>query len=162
MLEIIKLYAYVCKLNLKKQHRNASLVNQEYDLGLWNRDTEDCDFLSLTENYGKSRLDDGIFAVNDKLVKMNYAEFAKNKEKEQLSFFQDFQEDDIVELGCGLGGNLFSLHSAGFKNLTGCDLSPNAISKLKNYVDELGMIYLSTPFSRAAADKLEEKKEETK
>lgn len=136
MLEIIKLYAYVCKLNLKKQHRNASLVNQEYDLGLWNRDTEDCDFLSLTENYGKSRLDDGIFAVNDKLVKMNYAEFAKNKEKEQLSFFQDFQEDDIVELGCGLGGNLFSLHSAGFKNLTGCDLSPNAISKLKNYVDK--------------------------
>ena len=133
--EILKLYAYVFKLNLKKQNRTISTVNQEYDLGLWNKNVEDSDFTSLKGNYGKTG-QSGIFVVNDELVKMSYREFIKNKEIEQLSFFQDFQEDEIVELGCGLGGNLFSLYNNGFKNLTGCDLSPNAISKLKNYVEK--------------------------
>jgi len=102
---------------------------------LWARDVEDSDLVTLQGNYGKTG-QDGIFAVNNELVKMSYAEFTKNNENEKLKFFQDFQEDDIVELGCGLGVNIFSLHNHGFKNLTGCDLSPNAISKLKNYVDK--------------------------
>jgi sialic acid synthase SpsE len=36
-----------------------------------------------------------------------------------------------------------------------CALSESEDIKLKNYVEKLGMIYLSTPFSRAAADRLE-------
>ena len=36
-----------------------------------------------------------------------------------------------------------------------CSFSENQEIALKNYVEELGMIYLSTPFSRAAADRLE-------
>ena len=39
-----------------------------------------------------------------------------------------------------------------------CSLSDEEEIQLKNYVDELGMIYLSTPFSRDAADKLQEMK----
>jgi N-acetylneuraminate synthase len=37
-----------------------------------------------------------------------------------------------------------------------CTLSEEEEHDLKKYVDELGMIYLSTPFSKSAADKLEE------
>jgi len=37
-----------------------------------------------------------------------------------------------------------------------CSLTEQEEFELKNYVDELDMIYLSTPFSRKAADKLEE------
>ena len=37
-----------------------------------------------------------------------------------------------------------------------CSLSENEDRKLKKYTEELGMIYLSTPFSRAAANRLEE------
>ena len=37
-----------------------------------------------------------------------------------------------------------------------CSLTEEEEFKLKKYVDELDMIYLSTPFSRKAADKLEE------
>lgn len=37
-----------------------------------------------------------------------------------------------------------------------CSLSLDEEVALKKYVEELGMIYLSTPFSRAAADRLEE------
>ena len=37
-----------------------------------------------------------------------------------------------------------------------CALSNEEEYDLKKYVDELGMIYLSTPFSKSAADKLEE------
>ena len=36
-----------------------------------------------------------------------------------------------------------------------CSLSEDEEVKLKKYTEELGMIYLSTPFSRAAADRLE-------
>ncbi|MFZ0183412.1 MAG: N-acetylneuraminate synthase family protein [Nitrosotalea sp.] len=39
-----------------------------------------------------------------------------------------------------------------------CSLTEDEDIKLKKYVEELGMIYLSTPFSRAAADRLEEMK----
>ena len=37
-----------------------------------------------------------------------------------------------------------------------CSLSESEDRKLKKYTEELGMIYLSTPFSRAAANRLEE------
>lgn len=37
-----------------------------------------------------------------------------------------------------------------------CSLKKNERVKLKEYTESLGMIYLSTPFSRAAADELEE------
>mgnify|MGYP001281703598 CR=1 FL=1 len=37
-----------------------------------------------------------------------------------------------------------------------CALSKNDEIELKNYVEELGMIYISTPFSRKAADFLAE------
>tara|TARA_B110001454_G_scaffold148816_1_gene138233 strand:+ start:649 stop:1695 length:1047 start_codon:yes stop_codon:yes gene_type:complete len=37
-----------------------------------------------------------------------------------------------------------------------CSLSENEDKKLKKYTEELGMIYLSTPFSRDAANRLEE------
>lgn len=36
-----------------------------------------------------------------------------------------------------------------------CSLTENEEIKLKKYVEDLGMVYLSTPFSRAAADRLE-------
>jgi len=36
-----------------------------------------------------------------------------------------------------------------------CSLSFNEVKKLKDYTESLGMIYLSTPFSRAAADELQ-------
>jgi len=43
-----------------------------------------------------------------------------------------------------------------FNIINNCTLTKNEIIKIKNYVEKLGMIYMSTPFSRAAADFLEE------
>ena len=37
-----------------------------------------------------------------------------------------------------------------------CSLTQQEEIKIKDYVEDLGMIYLNTPFSRAAADRLEE------
>jgi len=42
-----------------------------------------------------------------------------------------------------------------WKIMKRCSLSEDQEIKLKDYVKELGMIYLNTPFSRAAADRLE-------
>ena len=128
------MYAYVFKLNLHKQNRDTSLVNQEYNLGLWARNVEDSELTSTVGNFGKTG-QDGIFAVSNELVKLSYDDFEKNSQKELISFLHDFEKNEIIELGCGMGGNLFSLYNSGFQNLSGCDISPNAIIKLKNYND---------------------------
>lgn len=46
-------------------------------------------------------------------------------------------------------------HESIWKIMERCRLSEEEDRKLKNYVEKKGMIYLSTPFSRAAADRLE-------
>jgi N-acetylneuraminate synthase len=43
-----------------------------------------------------------------------------------------------------------------WKIMERCSLSKDEEIQLKKYVEELGMIYLNTPFSRAAANRLEE------
>ncbi len=42
-----------------------------------------------------------------------------------------------------------------WKIMKRCSFSEDQEIQLKDYVEELGMIYLNTPFSRAAADRLE-------
>ena len=43
-----------------------------------------------------------------------------------------------------------------WKMMKRCSLSKKEDVSLKKYVEKLGMIYLSTPFSRSAVDRLEE------
>lgn len=43
-----------------------------------------------------------------------------------------------------------------YEIMAGCALSEEEEQEMKRYTEELGMVFLSTPFSRAAADRLEE------
>ena len=58
-----------------------------------------------------------------------------------------------MELGCGLGVNLFLLYKAGFRKLEGYDLSENAISRVKQYSEKkeihihFGVHDLNQPFT---------------
>ena len=158
-LEKLKLYVYVIKLNFKKQKRTYHIINEEYDKGIWNRQINDLEIKNLDGNYGKTG-QTGIFAINDVLTKISYEEFHKNREKEFLLVFKNFEKEKIIELGCGLGGNIFSLYNAGFKNLSGCDLSSNAILKLKNYTEKNDFNInffihdLNNPFNLELKDKI--------
>ena len=133
--DTVKIFGYIMKLNFQKQKRDYDLVNKQYDLGLWNRPFEEIDFETAGGNYARKDMDQIIISpINDKLVKIPrrvYEEYAKI---EFLSFFQNHIHDPIVELGCGLGYNLFSLYNSGFTDLAGYDLSKNSINNLKKYV----------------------------
>ena len=134
IIEILKLYGYVMKLNLKKRKRNMDLIDKEYNSSKWNRPMEQINFETISGNYDRKDTDEfAIFSINDQLKKIVRRQFEELHQKEFLSFFKNYTQDQIIELGCGLGTNLFSLYNNGFKNLNGCDVSNNAINNLKEY-----------------------------
>jgi len=134
IIEKLKIYAYIIKLLAKKQRRNYSVIDQEYNSGIWNKKFEEINFESLHGNYARNDVDEYIImSYNDKLIKC-VRRTVENKYYDQiLKVLQEFKEDSVVELGCGLGANLFMLHNAGFKKLEGYDLSQNAINHLRQY-----------------------------
>ena len=135
ILDLIKLYGYITKLSLNKKNRDFSLIDKEYNSGIWNRRFEEIEFESSSGNFKRKDLDDlSIFPVSDKLLKISRRDYDKKSGSEFLSFFKNFSTDSIIELCCGLGHNLFRLYNSGIQNLTGCDLSINAINNLKKYV----------------------------
>lgn len=134
IIEILKIYGYVMKLNLKKRKRDMNLIDKEYNSGKWKRPVEQIDFETVFGNYDRKDTDEfSIFSINDQLKKIKRRQFEELYQKEFLSFFKNYTQDQIIELGCGLGANLFGLYNNGFKNLNGCDVSNNAINNLKEY-----------------------------
>lgn len=86
----------------------------------------------------------------EKAKKMVYDAFHAGAEC--VKFQYHIPEEEMIKNDVIPGNTTESI----WEIISRCSLTDNEEKKLKNYVDELGMIYLSTPFSRAAADKLEE------
>ena len=138
--DIISLYAYVIKLCLQKKNRDYSLIDEEYNSGMWDRPFKEIDFETLGGNYNRSDMNElNISPILDKLVKISRRDYDVKRQAEFLSFFKSYTQDSIVELGCGLGANLFLLHNSGFQNIAGYDLSINAINNLKKYTKMKGI-----------------------
>ena len=133
--EHLKIYCYIIKLTLKKQKRTYDVVSKDYDSELWNKPFETIDFESLYGNYTRDDLNEEIIgSLNDTLIKDKFQNLENQHMSQFLETFQDYKSESIVELGCGLGANLFFLKKNGFSNLEGYDLSQNAINNLKKYV----------------------------
>lgn len=153
ILDKLKIYGYVVKFYFKKQKRDYSIIDQEYNSRMWNRPFEEIDFESLYVNYPrKDQNEDVVVCYDGKLVKDKWLNFKKKYNSEFLAVFEKYKEESIVELGCGLGTNLFLFHKAGFKKLEGYDLSKNAIeclrkyTKIKEYDIKLGVLDLNKSF----------------
>ena len=140
ILDLMKLYGYVMKLSLYKKNRDYSLIDKEYNSGTWNRPFEEIEFETSNGNYNRTDTDDlGIFVISNELIKISRRDYDVKRNTEFLSFFKNYSQNSIVELGCGLGMNLFLLHNSGFQNLAGYDLSTNAINNLKKYAKMKGI-----------------------
>lgn len=134
ILDILKIYGYIAKLSLKKQKRDYSKIDQEYNSGQWNKPFEEIDFESMWGIYGKKdRNKDFVMRYDGKLVKDKWHIFEEKTLEEFLEVLEKHKKDSIVEFGCGLGKNLFILRKAGFKKLEGYDLSENAIERARKY-----------------------------
>ena len=156
LIDKLKIYGYVFKLSLQKQKRDYDLIDQQYNSGIWNsKPWEETDFESPYGNYARTESENHEFVMRHegKMVKAKWHDFNKEHLSEFLTFFDEFDKmQPIVELGCGLGFNLFNLRRMGFKKLEGHDLSKIAIEKLQKYVKKndydmhFGICDLNKPF----------------
>ncbi len=154
ILEKIKLYLYVIKLNATKKKRDHKVISENYNVGFWNsKKYEDIDFNSRSGMYGHKPDEVSIFTINDKMFKGKYSEFEPKYQTQIFDVMDQYIDECIVELGCGLGVGLFLLADRNFKNLEGYDIANNAISfakrrvEEKNYDIKFGVVDLTKPIS---------------
>jgi 2-polyprenyl-3-methyl-5-hydroxy-6-metoxy-1,4-benzoquinol methylase len=130
----IKLQLYIKKLKYKKIKRDKKTITSDYDVGIWNKKYEDIDFESIPGMYGKDVNSTSLFVKDNKIFKGKYSDYTEKFQNQLFSIISKYAYDyPIVELGCGLGANLFQLHKRKFKNLEGYDISENAIQLAKRH-----------------------------
>ena len=105
LIEILKIYGYVFKLNLQKQKRDYNLIDQQYNSGVWNsKPWEETDFESAYGNYARSESENHelVMCYEGNMVKAKWHDFAKECISEFLTFFKMlkicfFSKTKIVE-----------------------------------------------------------------
>lgn len=128
LVERLKVYGYIAKYLLKKKEkRTEQVINSIYNDGIWNKNYDAKLFSSLHGMYNKPAEEVGIFIKNGKCFRSTYGDFFKPYWNQILSNLSDYKNSEIVELGCGLGYNLFELQRNGFTILHGYDISKNAV-----------------------------------
>jgi hypothetical protein len=113
--------------------RGNEIVNDEYDQGNWKSvlDERRWEKVSSLVDYVVPPIDSTRLAKIDgqigRLTTRDYYRF-RLKKLQQLVEAHSTGEDELVELGCGWGVNLFSLALAGrWRSLRGFDVSPNGV-----------------------------------
>lgn len=138
--EKITLYRDVFLVFMKKELRNQQKIEEEYDQGLykkyvdaeiWSKNKNEISILGLTEPKRFEQNKMSFFRYDNVILKDHYVKIWDLWEKEFVEIFTRFvdEKDEIVELGCGYGRNLFALRRNNFKNpMMGYDISKNAIN----------------------------------
>jgi len=134
----IKLRLYIKKLQSQKKKRDHVVVASDWDRGAWNKKYEDIDFESAVGIIGKDPNSHSLFVKDGNIFKGKWVDWVEKYEEQLLNIITNHADHPIVELGCGLGRHLFSLHKKGFTRLDGYDVSENAISLAKRHSTEKG------------------------
>lgn len=154
MLDKLKLYLYITKIKIVKKRRNYNTINNEYNSGLWKKKYEEIDFETRHGMYGKNSELLSIFTINNVLFKGKYGDYEEKYQQQFFDILDNYIDEPIVELGCGLGSNLFQLSHRNFKKLKGYDVSENAIllakrhNTEKNYGIHFDVLDLNKPFPK--------------
>src|SRR3989338_2955039 len=85
---------------------------------------------------------------NIKFMSSSYIQIGKRK------IGEDFPPLVVAEIGINHEGSVVNAKMSIYEIMERCALSEKEERELKRYTENLGMIYLCTPFSRAAADRL--------
>lgn len=138
-LEKLTLYRDVYVALIRKENRSQEKVEEDYEKGLyqkyvdskiWSQDLTDISIIGLTDPIRLKENKLSYYRYNQEILKDSYMNIWKQWETEFVETFGKFidEKDEIVELGCGYGKNLFALRRNNFKNkMIGNDISKNAI-----------------------------------
>jgi len=105
---------------LNKENKTGTFLIQE--------NGEIYDFSTFPNSFGKYEVD-----KDGKWFAAKYGDYSEQYWKQIRSYLLEYKNDEVVELGCGLGVNLFRLSKDGFTKLQGYDLSENAIKFATQY-----------------------------
>ncbi len=122
------------KALLRRSHRDAKIVEAEYDGGFWQSVLEDKRWLRCQNVHQYVVHDNDVDHVakigDNRLVRItqrDYYEFRLKRLQDVLSIYLE-EDDQLVELGCGCGTNIFSLTLAKrWQSLSGFDISPKGV-----------------------------------
>lgn len=131
----LRLFSDIQRLKLKKINRDYDEINRDYNNNSerWNRSLDEIDFESWQGNYNVDGNITRILSKNGKLIKGTWNDFSEEYIQQITDALDEYRDDSVIELGCGLGFILFKLNQKNFRKLEGYDLSDNAISLLKSY-----------------------------
>lgn len=118
---------------LQKKTRTKKRIKSDYDLGIWKKTLEGKRWLAYKEitSFVQDAPDTRIFALmNGRLETISHQKYQVYRANMLHDIIKKIIEptDEIIELGCGYGFNLFSLVSNNITNpMWGYDISHNAI-----------------------------------
>ena len=153
----LKKYIYFVLLkhwqNLKTRNfkRTQDFVNFAYDQGTWDRVLQSKfwekydsleSFLYGTFQSWEGRNKQTIALYENKLCALPVSILQEKYIKQRIDVFRKFLplNGEIVEIGCGIGYNLFSLRLHKFENnLTGFDISKNSINSANIINDKFSL-----------------------
>lgn len=138
MIEKMKIFLREARDNFRQWRssrlvRNQKVVSKEYDLGTWKKILDEKSWTTHRNLIDYILPNDGnelSALVGGRLVRISCTNYYKYRLNVLLNSLKHFAHDDeLIELGCGHGMNLFRLSLAQhWKKLTGYDYSKNAVT----------------------------------
>ena len=142
-------YVYLGKLLLQRNKNTAKRVSNVYNDGNWKKKIDDkiwekCsninDYYFMGGDSNKTKDSEILCIVNDEFQLMNFHKLGKLVSEELITEMKQFSEEDIIELGCGTGRNVFLLKQAEIgKSLVGVDISANSIETARRFNSKLNL-----------------------
>jgi len=114
--------------------RTPKVINKAYDQKYESYDINKVDKnFSRLDMYRTNQNKIGYFVKDGKLFRGKFSKHYQEYEQQFMDSLSDYKSEHIVELGCGMGGNLFQLSRNGFTKLSGSDVSSNGINFARKY-----------------------------
>ncbi len=142
---IWRLVGLLARFVVRRRQRTAALVAQNYDEGRWHRLISQQGWRQATSLeaflVGTDRRET-VAKVDGRVVAIRRDDYGRLRMRRLHALFSNLagDTDELVELGCGSGRNLFSLAlGGGWSDLRGFDISPNAIAAARAIAAYFGL-----------------------
>ena len=133
------------RLLLRRRRRHEPLVAAEYDLGDWRRVLSERAWLrhaSLDDFLNPENANVRVVKLDDRYVRLRTDAYYDYRRQALCAVMQRLagDADELVELGCGFGRNIFTLLAADpGRRVVGLDISPHAIAAATEIAAHFGV-----------------------